>query len=415
MTVSAAGFGGTLKAIASKSCAHRLLICAALSDAPTVIECGEYSEDILATVRCLSALGADIQSIPEGFSVRPLRRGAVRQAVLDCGESGSTLRFLLPVAAALGVEAEFLLGGRLPERPLSPLYELLTENGVQLSEQGKPTLHLSGQLRGERFTISGGVSSQFISGLLFALPLLGGGSVVIEGRLESAGYVDLTRDALQAAGVQTRRDEQQIFASGSYHMPARCAVEGDWSNAAFWLCAGAIGPAPVTLTGLNPASSQGDRAIVALLRQFGAAVTQSGGSYTAAPAPLRAMEIDAAQIPDLVPILAAVAACADGCSRIYGAARLRIKESDRLRAVCQTLGALGADIAETPDGLLIRGGALHGGTVRSWGDHRIAMTAAVCSLRTGGAVTIADAQAVRKSYPGFFDDFVRLGGCVERT
>ncbi|MBE6955069.1 MAG: 3-phosphoshikimate 1-carboxyvinyltransferase [Ruminococcaceae bacterium] len=413
LTVSAPRFGGTIRAIASKSSAHRLLICAALSDAPCRMGCSEDSEDIRATVRCLNAMGAAIRPIEGGFAITPIDRSHLpAHAVLDCGESGSTLRFLLPVVCALGLEAELHLHGRLPERPLEPLYSLLCSHGAVLSEPGQAVLHTAGQLKGADFCICGGVSSQYISGLLFTLPLIGG-RIKIEGKLESAGYVELTKEALALAGVTVTEQDGWLCAEGSYHLPTDCSAEGDWSNAAFWLCAGAVGAEPVTVTGLTPTSCQPDRAIISLLQRFGAQVAQEESQYTVIPAPLHGIEIDASQMPDLVPILALVAACAEGQTRIFGAERLRIKESDRLATTAETLRTLGVAIAETADGLLIEGSTLHGGGISSHNDHRIAMMAAIAALKAGGeAVTIRGAQAVNKSYPAFFRDYAALGGAI---
>ncbi len=414
--VRAGRFGGSIPAIASKSCAHRLLICAALSDTPSDIRCITISDDILATARCLRALGAVIERSERGFAITPIDRSNIpAHPVLDVGESGSTLRFLLSVVSALGADCEIVQHGRLPERPLSPLCEELTAHGVTLSEAGSNPLHICGQLTGNHFTLPANVSSQFLSGILLALPLLGGGTLTMTEHIESGAYLDLTVDAMRTCGVSVERSGMVFTVSGSYHAQPVMFVEGDWSNGAFWLCAGAIGPAPVTVTNLNPNSSQGDRATLDILRQFGADVQIGGNDITVRPSPLHGCEIDASGIPDLVPILSCVACAAEGETRIFGAGRLRIKESDRLAATADVLGTLGADITETEDGLIIRGGKpLHGGTVDSWNDHRIAMTAAVASLLSRSAVTITNAQAVRKSYPAFFVDFATLGGETEQ-
>ena len=404
------GLGGRIAAIGSKSRAHRLLICAALSSQPCTVRCAARSEDILATVRCLRALGARIDDTGEGFAVTPLRRGAVpADALLDCGESGSTLRFLLPVACALGVPVRLAQAGRLPQRPLSPLYEVLAAHGARLGAPGSNPLAASGPLTGTDFTIDASVSSQFVSGLLFALPLLGGGRVNLTGRVESAAYLDMTAEALTLAGVTVRRDSGGYTVHGDYAMPPRCQVEGDWSNAAFWLCAGAIGARPVTVTGLRCDSSQGDRAVAVLLRCFGARVDESAAGVTAAPGPLRGMVIDAAQIPDLVPVLAVAAAVAEGTTEMIHAGRLRLKESDRLQSTAAMLTALGGQVEERPDGLRICGvPRLSGGTVDACGDHRIAMAAAVAACAASGPVTIRGAEAVNKSYPGFWRDYAQL-------
>ena len=401
---------GTIAAMASKSRAHRLLLCAALSKAPSTVYCSARSADILATVACLRALGAGIDDLGDRFTLTPLRRDAIPAgAELHCGESGSTLRFLLPVVCALGAPVRLQMAGRLPERPLSPLYEVLTAHGAALGAPGSNPLEARGPLRGSQFTIDASVSSQFISGLLFALPLLGGGTVQLTGRIESAAYLDMTVEALRLAGVEVSWAQRSCRVRGDYALSGSCRVEGDWSNAAFWLCAGAIGTQPVCMTGLNTSSSQGDRAVLELLAQFGAGVSAQGDSVTVRPGKLRGIRIDAAQIPDLVPILAVVAALSEGESEIFNAGRLRIKESDRLRATAQLLTALGGQVQELPEGLRIRGvGRLSGGSVDACNDHRIAMAAAIAASAADGPVTILGAEAVNKSYPDFWRDYAAM-------
>ena len=405
--------GGVIPAMASKSQVHRLLLCAALSERPSRVLCAARSEDILATVRCLRALGADIRDTGDGFDVTPLDRSRiVHDAVLDCGESGSTLRFLLPVVCALGTSAQLRMAGRLPQRPLSPLREVLIDHGAVLGT-GNP-LSAAGPLHGTEFSVDASVSSQFVSGLLFALPLLGGGSVRLTGQAVSAGYLEMTAQALTTAGVCVRRDADGYTVSGSYVMPPVCTVESDWSNAAFWLCMGAMGAKPVGVSGLNPDSAQGDRAITELLQRFGAAVTMDADAVTAAPAPLKGCVIDAEQIPDLIPALCAAAAVADGETRIVNAGRLRLKESDRLHTTAAMLTTLGAQVTESETALRIVGvPRLHGGTVDAAGDHRIAMASAVAACAADGPVTICGAEAAAKSYPDFWRDFAALGGIVE--
>lgn len=411
--------GGTVRAISSKSAAHRLLICAALADKTTAITCTDFSKDIDATADCLSALSADIRRTDDGFAVTPVHRDALpARADGPVGESGSTFRFLLPVAAALGVETDFYPQGRLPHRPLSPLYEQLIAHGAVLSEQGSVPFRVGGRLTGGHFTIAANVSSQFISGLLFALPLLPEDSEIeVTGTFESRAYVDMTRDAMRLFGVQTSFERSVFSVRGGcgYRSPVRAAAEGDWSNAAFWLAMGALGREPVTVTGLNFRSLQGDRAIVDILRAFGArlSVNETDGSCTVYPSELTAVDIDAQNIPDLVPILSLIATQARGKTRIFHASRLRLKESDRLKSVCVTLSALGADIGETEDGLLIGRSALHGAVCDSFADHRIAMTAAVASVCCDGALTVTRGEAVEKSYPAFWKDLVSLGALVE--
>jgi 3-phosphoshikimate 1-carboxyvinyltransferase len=417
--VSPRTLNGAVRAIPSKSQAHRALICAALADKPTNIECEGGSDDITATADCLSALGAKIERESGVYFVHPLKRDARDIATLGCGESGSTFRFMLPIVGALGRKSSFILKGRLPERPLSPLYEELVRHGCELSPQGSVPFCASGQLEPGRYSLDAGVSSQFISGLLFALPLLGGDSELqLTGQAESFPYIELTLAMLETFGIQTEFKDNVFFIPGrqTYRSPGKAHVEGDWSNAAFWLSAGAIGSGSITCTGLNFNSRQGDRAILDILTKFGARIEikQNDSTVTVSGGKLRGIEIDARDIPDLVPVLSVVAASSEGKTVIRNAGRLRTKESDRLAAVSAVLHELGADADETVDGLVIHGGkAFKGGEVSSRGDHRIAMSAAIAATVCAEPVIIHGAQAVNKSYPGFFDDLCLLGGSVE--
>lgn len=390
-TILPAGLSGAVSAIASKSAAHRLYICAALAGGTTQICCSTTSKDIEATRACLQTM-------------------ADHGAELPCGESGSTLRFLLPVVAALGLDTSFRMEGRLPQRPLAPLDAQLTTHGVCLSRPREDLLQVTGQLQPGDYVLPGDVSSQYISGLLFALPLLKSPSTLtVTGKVESSPYIDMTLDALAQFGVRFRKENNTYYiAPQSYTCPGTVQVEGDWSNAAFWLCAGAL-TGPVTVSGLSMDSLQGDKAILDLLSAFGANVTFCDHKVTVAPGVLKAVDIDAAAIPDLVPVLSVVAAAASGTTRIYNAQRLRLKESDRIASVCSMLTALGVHAEETVDGLQIRGGIpLTGGTVDSCNDHRIAMAAAVASTLCADAVTVLGAEAVNKSYPDFWSDFELL-------
>ena len=306
VTVHPGRLSGTIPAIPSKSAAHRLLILAALADGKTDIACPAVSKDILATANCLAALGAEIERRPWGFSVTPGK--APKRADLPCGESGSTLRFLLPVAAALGVEATFHLEGRLPKRPLAPLDGQLTAHGVTLTRPTEDTLRCAGKLEPGGFTLPGNVSSQYITGLLLALPLLSGTSTLtVTGQVESAPYIALTEEALSQFGALPEKTNWQYeILPRRYQSPGKARVEGDWSNAAFFLAAGA------SVTGLDMESSQGDRAILELLRRFGASVTVAEDTAAVSWDQLHGIDIDAAAIPDLVPILAVLAAVAEG-------------------------------------------------------------------------------------------------------
>ena len=399
---------------ASKSQAHRLLICAALGREPVELVCGGPSADILATANCLNALGADIQkTAPDRFSVRPVTASPGTAAQLACGESGSTLRFLLPLVGALGAEGTFVMEGRLPQRPLAPFDAVLKEHGMTLEQEGS-LLRCGGRLRPGEYTLPGNVSSQYISGLLMALPRLTGDSTLtVTGPMESAGYVAMTEDALRLSGIRFTRDglSWRIPGSQTCRLPGLCRVEGDWSNAAFVLCAGALSPGGITVEGLSLTSSQGDRAVLDILRAFGAQVETSAGSVSVRRAALRGVTIDAAPIPDLIPALSAVAAAAEGTTYIENAGRLRLKESDRLKSTAALLSALGGQVEEQESGLVIHGRTqLAGGTVDAWNDHRIAMAAAVAACACRGPVTVTDSQCVAKSYPRFWEDFQQLKG-----
>ncbi len=415
MTVTIPPFlpDGSVAAIASKSAAHRHLICAAFADTPTEIQCEETNQDIEATVRCLSALGAQIVREAPFYYVAPITTPTTKPA-LFCGESGSTLRFLLPVVAALGCGASFHMEGRLPNRPLSPLYEELTAHHVALSTPGSNPLVCSGSLRGNAFTISGAVSSQFISGMLFALTLRQeSGQLTVKGKIESLPYIDMTVDSLSAFGrsPQKEGDTYVIDSDCRLYSPKTITVEGDWSNAAFPLAAGALSGC-VSVCNLSPHSRQGDRAIVDLLQRFGAIVQKNQDTITVRHAPLRGITVDASDIPDLVPILATVASLAEGQTVITGASRLRFKESDRLCTTRDMLCALGADVQDTADGLIINGkSSLTGGHTHAYGDHRIAMSAAVAAIRSENPVILENAEACKKSYPGFWHDFEKIGAC----
>lgn len=384
---------GTVRAIPSKSQAHRLLICAAFSDRQTFLECPQTNEDIEATARCLNALGTKITRTEAGYLVTPVRIIPDR-AVMDCGESGSTLRFILPVVCALGINATIRMHGRLPYRPLSPLWEELERMGCMLTRPTEDSITVNGKLQAGRFTISGSVSSQFITGLLFAAALMDGkSSITITGTLESKPYIDMTRLALKQFGVDTENFEVQ----GSFHFrsPGSVAVEGDWSNGAFFLAAKALGN-PVTVTNLNPDSPQGDRMVAEHL-----------ACLDTAPC------ISAADIPDLVPILAVVFGATSGAV-FTDVARLRLKESDRVASVCNMINALGGHATATDNTLSVQPGIYHSCTIDAVGDHRIAMAAAIAATNATGPVTILGAECVAKSYPAFWQEYRNLGGNYEQ-
>lgn len=402
----------------SKSAAHRLIIAAALAEGTTRITNVSYSKDITATIEAMRALGADIRI--QGDTV--LVSGIVEppeSAVVDCCESGSTLRFLIPVACALGVKCTFLGRAKLPVRPITPYIEELPKHGVTLDFSAAKTgeflpCTVSGKLTSGEFRIDGGISSQFITGLMLALPLLGGDSrITLTSRLESRPYVDITRSCIEQFGGSVVESDCGFEISGGQRLTAQneISVEGDYSQAAFFYVANALSAQNndgecVNIKGLNVNSFQGDKKIVEICEKI--VYNNNGG--------LKPFDLDCSDIPDLVPVLAVLGTFCGGTSYIRGAARLRIKECDRLAAVSHDLNLLGARITEKPDGLVIEGvKSLHGGVVDGFTDHRIPMAMAIASTRCTEPVIITGAECVSKSYPDFFDVFKSLGGQAEEV
>lgn len=405
ITITPAHLAGTVTPPPSKSQAHRYLIAAALTQGESVIENVAFSQDIRATMACLSELGAEFSVLGSTVTVRgmganamsPCRRMAYPH--LDCGESGSTLRFLIPIALAVRGGGIFTGHGRLMERPQGPYEDLFRQKGVFWEQKGG-TLTVQGLLEPGEYRLAGNVSSQFFTGLLYALPLLGGPSALIPTTpLESEGYIHMTLEALGRFGVQfpaaLSLPPQWHMPGNQTYRPARVQVESDWSQAGFWYAAQTLGN-DVAVTGMNDASLQGD----AVIAQYAAKLAEGGE-----------VDIDVSQCPDLVPPLAAMAALRRGRTRLLNAGRLRMKESDRLTAVATTLNALGARVTEGPDYLELDGvEMLTGGAADSFHDHRIAMMTAIAATRSAGDITLAGAEAVEKSYPNFWEDYERLGG-----
>ena len=388
ITITPGKLSGTITAIPSKSQAHRLLICAAFANNETTLICPDINRDIEATVDCLNALGANIFRTADGYSVDPISK-IPETAVLNCCESGSTLRFMLPIVGALGVDATFQMAGRLPQRPLSPLWEEMERMGCTLTRPTADALRCQGKLKNGEYTIDGGVSSQFITGLLFALSLIGGGKLNITGKIESLPYIEMTQKAMAIFGICT--DNYTVAPGQKYVSPGLWTVEGDWSNGAFFLAAQALGN-PLDVGNLDPDSPQGDRASASLLQQLKENIV-----------------IDASDIPDLVPILSIVAGAKNGAI-FKNIQRLRIKESDRVASTIAMLEALGGKAASTEDTLTVYGTGYRGGIVDAQNDHRIAMSAAIAATVCTEPVTILGAEAVKKSYPKFWDEYARLGG-----
>ena len=385
----------------SKSQAHRLILCAALAGGRSIIRNLAFSQDIRATLGCVSALGASWTEQESGvIAVDGIGGREYTGALphLDCGESGSTLRFLIPIALAVAGGAEFSGRGRLMQRPQKPYFDLFDRMGIKY-EQKDDRLRVEGRLRAGEYRLPGNVSSQFFTGLLYALPLLEGQSRIIPTTaLESEDYIRMTIQAQKLAGLSVEELPDGGYAvQGQRYRAMDVAVEADWSQAGFWYAAKNLG-SDLTICGMDEHSLQGDRRIA----EFAALLGREGDR-----------EIDVSQCPDLVPPLAAMAALRRGDCRITGAARLRIKESDRLAAVTAALNAMGARVEEFPEELLIHGvSSLKGGAVIDCcNDHRIAMMCAVAATRSvGGETVLQGAECVRKSYPDFWQVYRELGG-----
>ncbi len=401
----------------SKSQAHRLLICAALGTEPCSVECSAVNDDIIATMNSLNALGADIKYDDACFDVTPIK--LKKGGVLNCGESGSTLRFLLSVAAVLGADATFIGSGKLPYRPNNHLCEVLEAHGIVFErKQADAELPVvcKGVLHGGEYRLPGNISSQYLTGLLFALPLAAESSCIeIVDGLTSASYVEMTIDAVRKAGITINKENDKYIIPGGqhYNLPGNLVVEGDWSSAAFWIVAGVVGKHPITVCGMDTDSIQGDRRVIDHLRKMGACIVETESGVTAMPSHLFGAEIDCVDTPDLVPVLSVAAAAAEGQTLFTNVGRLRFKECDRLSAINAMLASFGVSSQIGDDTLLVYGGKACASTpVDSFSDHRIAMSAAILSLMSDADTVINGAECVAKSYPRFFEDFVALGGSV---
>ena len=419
---------GTVLAPSSKSMGHREIICAGLAEGTSVVDNISMSKDIEATCRCLRALGVVIEDVPSKFAGRSALRvtgtGKLRaaEAGADCGESGSTLRFFIPLGALLNEAFTFIGHGKLVSRPLNAYYDIFAKQGLsyQTAEEGHLPLTVNGKLEAGLYQLPGNVSSQYVSGLLFALPLLENDSVIeITSELESSAYVDMTLSCLKKYGIEIVNENNEhrryIVRGGQKYKAMDSNVEGDWSQAAFWTVGGSLGEA-VTCSGVDYSSLQGDKAVVSIMEGMAADITIQGTDVVTGNATTKATVIDAANCPDIIPVLTVLAAVSEGTTEIINAGRLRIKECDRLAAITQELNKLGADITELPEGLVINGkpeGLRGGGECDAWNDHRIAMSLAIAAQKCAEPFTLTGASSVQKSYPEFWQDYKLVGGKIE--
>lgn len=416
---------GKILVPSSKSMGHREIICAALADGTSVVDNISMSKDIEATCRCLQALGVKIEPVVSCFSGRSALkitgtgRLTAHSNLADCGESGSTLRFIIPLAVLIGTPFTFVGHGKLVCRPLQAYYDIFSKQGIEYSnEAGQLPLTVNGRLKSGVFQLPGDVSSQFISGLLFALPLLAGDSVIeLTSKLESASYVDMTISCLAKYGIKIiNENHQRYFIQGNQcYRSCNSQVEGDWSQAAFWTVGGCLGNG-ITCTGVDFNVLQGDMAILKLMKDMGAKIKQTEGSLYVEKSRTQGIVIDASDCPDIIPILTALAAVSKGRTEIINAGRLRIKECDRLAAISTELNKLGADITELPEGLIINGrpeGLKGGAEVDAWNDHRIAMSLAIVAQCCKEPLVLHGAGSVSKSYPDFWQDYEAVGGNIE--
>lgn len=408
---------GNINIPPSKSICHRAIICAALSEGISTIKNVDFSYDIEATCNAVKCIGADIKREENSLIVKGCAPLNIKNPYIDCFESGSTLRFLIPAFLSNGDKITFDGRESLVKRPMQPYYDIFNAQNIKYkNSDGKLPLTVEGKLKPGSFEVKGNVSSQFISGLLFALPLLDGDSEInVTSNLESKSYVDLTIDVMKAFGVNIRNDNYKKFIvkGKQKYKGAKYTVEGDFSQAAFYFAADVLG-SDINCLGLNMNSLQGDKVMLDIVKSMGAKVCAQDGSIKINPLQISGAIIDVSEYPDLVPAIAVVGALGQGTTKIINAGRLRLKESDRLTSISSELNKIGADVKEEQDALIINGkDILKGGMVDSCNDHRIAMAMAIASLKCTSPLIIRNAECVKKSYPNFWHDFKKLGGKID--
>ena len=407
---------GNVKLPPSKSYSHRAIIAAGLADGKSEIFNISYSEDVKATINAMRLMGAKIKEHSDKLEISGVNAVDDKKRRIDCSESGSTLRFIMPVSLFQNGETIFTGSDSLKTRPIDSYLEIMDKQGIWYKRKEKKLpIAVKGKLTAGTFIIDGNISSQFITGLLFVLPLLDGNSkIVVKTELESKKYVDMTIEALKRFEINIENNNYKEFYVDGNQKYRACdyEIEGDLSQAAFWLAAGVLG-GKVAIECFNLDTLQGDKIIVDIIRKMGGNIIEKGSTLHAIESKLNGVTIDASECPDLVPILAVLGALSSGITKIINAKRLRFKESDRLKAISTELNKIGADIKENIDGLIIIGKEkLKGGEVNTWGDHRIAMALAIASIKCETPVTINNPNVVKKSYPIFFNDFKKLGGVI---
>ncbi len=431
LKISPVKLKGTVQIPSSKSMGHREIICSGLAAGISIVDNIAISEDIKATNRCLEALGVKVSEVVSNFNNRcafKYETGTELQVAkkeVDCNESGSTLRFFIPLGALCNSEITFTGKGKLVSRPLNAYYDIFDEQNLtyKTAAEGHLPLTINGKLKPGHYKLPGNVSSQFVSGLMFALPLLAEDSILeILPPIESESYIDLTKEALGRYGIKLEllASHKYLIPGGqSYKASGRAIVEGDWSQAAFWFVAGSLNE-KITCLGLDKNSLQGDKVVADIVNRMGGKVTvpTSDEGYIVNPSATKETIIDATDCPDIIPVLTVLAAVSEGTTKIINAGRLRIKECDRLAATTSELNKLGAEVEELAEGLIVKGkpeGLQGGATVDAWNDHRIAMSLAIAATVCKEPIILTGAESVSKSYPEFWQDYLALGGVFEKV
>ena len=406
---------GSVSAVSSKSVAHRAIIAASLSNSPSTLTNVIVSEDIKATLHAVKKLGASIKVTDSTVTIKPRKKRLLKAKTIDCNESGSTLRFMIPVASLYDKTITFTGRPSLLNRPMT-LYNDVFKQSSGMLEIAQDKIVVNGSIKGNTYELDGSISSQFFTGLMLTLPLVDNDStLIVKGNLESKSYIDLTIDVLRSFGVSIREHDDRYYIKGNQsYNGTKMAIEGDYSQAAFFMVAGAINGG-ISIDNLNINSVQGDRVIIDLLTDMNANPVVMENGFNITKSDTSGMVIDVADCPDLAPILSLLGAVSEGTTKLINIERLRIKESDRVNSTVTTLKQLGADITSDESSITVHGKKqLDGGvTVDSFNDHRIAMMVAIAATVCKDPVTLTNATAVNKSYPTFFEDYQRLGGIIE--